>query len=190
MRFLLSLLLAMGLSLVLGIGSAWFMVAAPRTGTVRVGGWRALPTVDAADADPYMQARVARTGEIGMGAGEGLTFVADADADGHALVGRCDYVLAGLSPAARLWTLSATDEHARPATTPIGRSHVDSRSLLRDGHGRFEVAAAPQARPGNWLPTPPGGEFVLTLRLYDTPITLASDHALPGLPAIRRGACR
>lgn len=190
MRFLLSLLLAMGLSLVLGIGSAWFMLAAPRTGTVTVGGWKALPTVDAADADPYVRARVARSGEFGMGTGEGLLFVADRDGKGDALNGRCTYVLAGLSPTARLWTLSATDGDGRPARSPIGRAHVDSRNLLRDGRGRFEVALSPTARAGNWLPTPAEGDFVLTLRLYDTPITLASDKGLPGLPTIERGTCR
>lgn len=189
MRFLLSLLLAMGLSLVLGIGSAWFMLAAPRTGTVRVGGWQALPTIDAAGADPYVRARVARTGEFGMGAGEGLTFVADADAAGNALRGTCLYVLSGLSPKARLWTLTATDGEGHPARTPIGRAHVDGRSLLRDGHGRFEVVLSPTARPGNWLATP-AGAFVLTLRLYDTPIILSSDKEPPQLPTIERRACR
>lgn len=190
MRFLLSLLLAMAISLVLGIGSAWFMIAAPRTGTVAVGGWHALPTIDAATADPYVRARVARTGEFGMGAGEGLTFVTDRDDVGRTLDGGCTYVLSGVSPTARLWTLTATDATGRPAHTPTGRAHLDSRNLLRDEHGRFEVVLAATARPGNWLPSPARGDVVLTLRLYDTPITLASDKALPGLPTIERGACR
>lgn len=180
----------MALSLVLGIGSAWFMLAAPRTGTVTVGGWRALPTIDATTADPYVRARVARTGEFGMGAGEGLTFVADADTAGRTLEGRCTYVLAGVSPAARLWTLTASDASGHPARSPIGRAHLDSRNLLRDGEGRFQVALSATARPGNWLPSPAHGDVVLTLRLYDTPITLASDRALPSLPTIEREVCR
>lgn len=189
MRFLLSLLAAMALSLALGIGSAWYMVAAPRIGTVDVGAWEALPTIDAATADPYVRARVARSGEIGMGAGEGLTFVTGVDGEGRDLVGTCDYRLDGLSPPARLWTLSALGRDGRPGTTPEGRAHLDNRNLLRDGHGHFTIELSPHARPGNWLPTPATGGFVLMLRLYDTPITLAAGQT-PDLPAIVRGACR
>ena len=189
MRFLLSLLAAMALSLALGLGSAWYMIAAPRTGTVDVGVWRALPTIDAATADPYARARIARSGEIGMGAGEGLTFVTRTDSRGDALIATCDYRLSGRSPAARLWTLSAEDEKGRPGVTPEGRAHLDNRNLLRDGEGRFAIALSARARPGNWLPTPTTGAHTLVLRLYDTPIALASGQ-LPQLPVIEREACR
>ena len=189
MRFLLTLLAAMVSSLVLGLGSAWYMVAAPRTGTVEIGAWRGLPTVDAATADPYLRARVARNGEIGMGTGEGLTFVATVDDAGRGLVAECDYRIAGASPAARLWTLTATDADGATGLTPEGRAHLDSRNLLRDATGAFEVSLASTARAGNWLPAPPKGAVTVTLRLYDTPLALGSD-ALPHLPAIEREACR
>ncbi len=188
MRFLLSLLAAMAASLILGLGSAWFMVAAPRTGTVEVGAWRALPTIDAATADPYTRARIARTGEIGMGAGEGLTFVLENDDDGRALDGNCDLKLIGRSPPARLWTLTAIGRDGRPGATPEGRAHLDNRNLLRGGDGRFEIVLSATPRSGNWLPTPRGA-YVLTLRLYDTPVTLASER-MPEMPTLERGACR
>ena len=189
MRFLLSLLAAMAFSLALGLGSAWYMIAAPRIGTVDVGTWRSLPTIDAVTADPYVKARVARSGEIGMGAGEGLTFVTGVDADGRDLRGGCDYRLEGTSPPARLWTLSAVGRDGRPGRTPEGRAHVDNRNLLRDGGGRFVIELSSQARPGNWLPVPATGSFVLTLRLYDTPIALTTGQE-PELPALVRGGCR
>lgn len=189
MRFLLSLLAAMAFSLALGLGSAWYMIAAPRIGTVDVGRWESLPTIDATTADPYVRARVARSGEIGMGAGEGIAFVTGVDADGHHLSGTCDYRLDGKSPPARLWTLSATGRDGRPGTTPEGRAHVDNRNLLRDETGRFVIELSPQARPGNWLPSPAKGRFVLTLRLYDTPVALTSGQS-PELPAVVREACR
>lgn len=176
-------------SLALGLASAWYMLAAPRTGTVEVGTWRALPTIDATTADPYVRARIARSGEIGMGAGEGLTFVANADSTGRELQPKCDYRIVGRSPPARLWTLTASDSAGHPGVTPEGRAHVDNRNLLRDGSGRFEVTLAVAARPGNWLPMPSTGAATLTLRLYDTPLTLGSDQ-MPTLPSIERGACR
>lgn len=189
MRFLLSLLAAMASSLALGLGSAWYMIAAPRTGTIDVGTWQALPTIDASTADPYVRARIARSGEIGMGAGEGLTFVTHVDGRGDALTATCDYRLNGRSPAARLWTLTAEGEGGRPGLTPEGRAHLDNRNLLRDGDGRFLISLSERARPGNWLPTPATGAYMLVLRLYDTPIALASGQ-FPDLPTIEREVCR
>lgn len=188
MRFLLTLLAAMVASLGLGVGSAWYLIAAPHVGTETVGAWRSLPTVDAETASPYTRARVARIGELGMGTGLGLTFTAVGDDGGRRLDGRCDYAIEGVSPTARLWTLVATDGNGRAATTPGGRTAVDSRTALRDGAGRFTVTAAASARPGNWLPVPAGGGFTLTLRLYDTPAAASADR-LPVLPAIVRKDC-
>ena len=189
MRFLLSLLAAMASSLVLGLGSAWYMIAAPRTGTIDVGTWQALPTIDASTADPYVRARIARSGEIGMGGGEGLVFVTGVDGRGDSLSATCDYRLSGRSPTARLWTLTTEGEGRRPGLTPEGRAHLDNRNLLRDGDGRFLITLSTRARPGNWLPAPAEGTYTLVLRLYDTPIALASGQ-LPDLPVIEREACR
>ncbi|MER2604445.1 MAG: DUF1214 domain-containing protein [Siculibacillus sp.] len=189
LRFLVTLLTAMAASLILGIGSAWYMIADPHTAATAIGPWRALPTIDAATADPYTRARVARSGETGMGAGEGLVFVAHEDGSGRPLEGSCDYVVSGRSPPSRLWTLSAVDAEGVPAHTPRGRAHVDGRSVLRDGDGRFEITVAATARAGNWLPSPARGTHTLMLRLYDTPVALSSGTQ-PELPRIERRGCR
>jgi len=189
LRFLLVLLLTIVAALALGIGSAWYMVSAPRAGTVEIGAWRAQPATDADTIDPYTRARVARTGEIAMGTGEGLSFVATADDQGRRLDGRCDYLLVGDAPPARLWTLTATDERGEIAAVPSKRTHLQSREVLRDGNGRFEIAVSAAARPGNWLPAPSAGNIRLTMRLYDTPINLGSG-ALPPMPTVSRGTCR
>lgn len=189
MRFLLALLAAMVASLALGLGSAWYMVAAPRTSTVEVGTWRAFPAADAATADPYLRARVARSGEFGMGTGTGLTFVAANDSTGRGLTAGCEYRIVGKGLQARLWTLAAAGRDGRFGVTPEGRADVDSHNLLREASGRFEVVAATTARAGNWLPLPAGQDFTLTLRLYDTPLALGTGMQ-PELPTITRGACR
>lgn len=176
-------------SLALGLGSAWYMVTAPRTNTVEVGTWRAFPPSDAATADPYLRARVARSGEFGMGTGTGLTFGAANDSNGRSLSANCDYVIAGKGLQARLWTLTAATRDGRSGVTPEGRAHVDSHNLVRDASGRFEVVAAAKARAGNWLPLPAGEDFTLTLRLYDTPLALGTGMQ-PELPTITRGTCR
>lgn len=188
MRLVVELFASLVVALALGLSSAWYMVDGPRIG-VSVGAWKAVPSIAAASADPYSRARVARTGEIAMGAGEGLVFVAEHDDEGGALDGGCDYVLAGETPTARLWTLSVSDTAGRLPRAVSGRTFLTSREILRDIDGRFEIAISANARPGNWLPAPAKGALRLTLRLYDTPLALSPGAGMV-MPDIERRACR
>ena len=188
MRFLFELLATLIVALALGLASAWYMVDAPRIGTT-VGGWKALPPISSDAADPYSRARIARTGEIAMGAGEGLTFVAVEDDAGRELDGACSYRLSGATPTARWWTLSVTDAAGRLPASASGRTYLTSREILRDLEGRFEISVSAPARPGNWLPSFERGAERLVLRLYDTPLALSPGGDTP-MPRIERESCR
>ena len=188
MRFLVELLATLTLALGLGLASAWYMIEAPRIG-MAVGSWHAVPAVTAETADPYIRARIARSGEIVLGAGEGLVFVAEEDEGGRGLVGSCDYRLAGETPTARLWTLAVVDDDGNPPTPVSGRTHLTSREILRDADGSFEIAVSASARPGNWLPSRPTGTQRFVLRLYDTPLALSPGSGMV-MPRIERGECR
>ncbi len=188
MRFLVELFASLVIALGLGLASAWYMVAAPRIG-YGVGVWKAVPAVTAETADPYTRARIARTGEIALGAGEGLIFIATTDDEGRGLDGACDYRIAGRTPTARLWTLSVTDAAGGLPASVTGRTALTSREILRDADGRFEITVAAAARPGNWLPSHAAGEERLVLRLYDTPLALSPDPGME-MPHVTREACR
>jgi len=187
-RFLVELLATLVTALVVGLGSAWYMVDAPRIG-IGVGSWKAVPAVTAETADPYTRARVARTGEIALGAGEGLVFIAREDDEGRGLDGECDYRISGETPTARLWTLSVLDAGGNLAAPITGRIFLTSRDILRDAEGRFDIAVAAEARPGNWLPSPATGALRFLLRLYDTPLALSPGNGMV-MPAIVREGCR
>lgn len=188
MRFVFELFTTLAVALALGLGSAWYMVEAPRIG-IEVGRWRAVPSVTAESADPYTRARVARSGEIPMGAGEGLVFVADRDESGAGLAGSCIYRIVGETPTSRLWTLSVVDGSGALPATVTGRTHLTSREILRDVSGHFEITVSATARAGNWLPSPASGPESLVLRLYDTPVAL-SPGAETAMPRIEREGCR
>jgi len=48
----------------------------------------------------------------------------------------------------------------------------------------------PRARPGNWLPTGGVEKYLLVLRLYDTPIGMASRTGSEApMPSITKRAC-
>ena len=52
-----------------------------------------------------------------------------------------------------------------------------SQEIVRQSDGAFEIAVAPRARAGNWLPTGGVETYVLVLRLYDSPVSVASRTA-------------
>lgn len=188
MRFLVELFATLLIALALGLSTAWYMVAAPRIG-YGFGAWKAVPAVSAETADPYTRARIARTGEIALGAGEGLIFIASEDDAGRGLDGACDYRIAGRTPTARLWTLSVVDATGGLPTSISGRTALTSREILRDADGRFAISVAATARPGNWLPSHAAGTERLVLRLYDTPLALSPDPGME-MPHVIREACR
>ena len=140
--------------------------------------------------DPYARATIARTGELPIGAGDGVAFYAHTDDTGNALDGRCTFVISGMTPAARHWTLTLYDPQGRLVANAIDRHGFTSAEILRETGGRFAITIGPRARPGNWLPSGGVGQFVLVWRLYDTPIGVASLTTKEGpMPAVARKRC-
>ena len=51
-------------------------------------------------------------------------------------------------------------------------------------------SVGPRARPGNWLPTGGVDKYLLVLRLYDTPVGMATRTGRDApMPAITKRAC-
>jgi hypothetical protein len=198
-------LYALALGAVLGLASAnWATRGRYPFGGVALNAWTAWPKIGSRDADPYVRAIHARTGEIPLALGEGLLLTALTDDAGHRLDPSCRYRVAGATPPARAWTLSverrghakeaakdAAKNAAQAGAVPPPRTGFTSTEVLRDRDGRFAVIVSPTVQPGNWLPMPGGdGSIRLVLRLYDTPVA-ASTGVLEreGVPSITREDC-
>ncbi len=191
MLYLIKPLIAVALGIALGLAATYEAVdRGVDLAASHAGPWTDFPKAGSLDADPYTRAIRARTGETPLGLAEGLTFLARADNSGAALDPRCDYSVAGATPATRFWTLTALSPDGHPSAAQTGRRGLSSSELVRDANGGFAIVVAPQARPGNWLPIEPGQPFNLMLRLYDTPVS-ASAGALDAsvMPSIARGHC-
>jgi hypothetical protein len=190
MRFVIDLAIATTLAVVIGVVSAWTLIERGRIfGAVTAGGWTAWPSEGTPDADPYSLAMLSRTGEMPLGTGEGLSFTAARDADGAPLSGQCSYHLAGETPPARLWTLTAYDADGHLMVNVARRTGFHSREVVRKPDGTFDIAIATAVEAGNWLPIAPVENFQLVLRLYDTPLTTGSQIASLSMPEIRKGSC-
>lgn len=191
MRLLFGSLFALIVAAAVGLGTTWFVLThGTAYGGVTIGGWSAWPRTGTTSIDPYSRAKVARSGELPLGSGDGVAFYARSDGAGRPLDGRCDLIVTGITPQARYWTLTLYDTDGRLVANSVGRQGYTSQEVLRRTDGSFQITVGPRARPGNWLPTGGVDRYVLVLRLYDTPIGIAT-RASPDvpMPAISQGSC-
>ena len=191
MRLLLGSLLALAVAAIVGLGSTWLALSRGTAfGAIQIGTWTAWPKTGTRDIDPYARAAIARSGELPVGSGDGVAFYARADDNGRALDGRCDVVIGGTTPQARFWTLTLYDPQGRLVGNSIDRQGFTSQEIVRHADGSFDIVVAPRARAGNWLPTNGVDSYVLVLRLYDTPVGVATRAAreVP-MPAVTVRSC-
>ncbi len=79
--------LFLGIVLIGGVGSSWYMVdAGSSLTTVTVGPWTTWPAAARSDADPYTRAHYARLGLLPLSTEYAQTFVARADSEGAACI--------------------------------------------------------------------------------------------------------
>jgi hypothetical protein len=75
-------------------------------------------------------------------------------------------------------------------TNSVNRYGFTSQEIVRRTDGSFDIVIAPRARAGNWLPTGGVERYMLVLRLYDTPVGVATRTGREAaMPAIIPGAC-
>ena len=189
MRLIFFTLLGLVVAAVTGLGLTW-MTATRGTdlGTLTIGAWTARPRTGTSEIDPYARATIARSGELPVGTGDGVAFTAATDDSKRPLDGRCDVVVSGVTPAARFWTLTLYDPKGRLVANALQRYGFTSQEIVRGSDGAFEVRIASRSRAGNWLPTAAIERYVLMLRLYDTPVGVATrtqrDAPMPAIATV------
>jgi hypothetical protein len=134
---------------------------------------------------------IARSGELPVGSGDGVAFYARTDDSHRLLDGRCDVVLKGTTPQARYWTITLYDPRGNLVANSVQRYGFTSQEIIRHADGTFELTVGPRARPGNWLPTGAIERYVLVLRLYDTPVGVATRSGRDApMPTVDQRGCR
>src|ERR1700691_2573949 len=140
MRLLFGSCFTLLIAAVLGLGATWFtMTRGVAFGAMTIGAWTAWPKSGSVDIDPYARATISRTGELPIGTGDGVAFYAHTDDAGNAFDGRCSFVVSGITPAARYWTLPLYDQQGRLVANAIDRHGFTSAEILRDSTGRFAI---------------------------------------------------
>jgi len=182
-------------ALILGIGSAWYMIerGSPLT-TARAGPWRSWLSEGNPSADPYTRAHLARSGRLPLTSTVARYFIANTDDRGGTLSSACEYSIVGAPLNARWWSLAVYDEYGSLIGNPSKRYSFNSEEAIRRSDGSFHVNLSRHARPENWLPSGRGPirNLVLVLRVYgsrDTDISGIGQVPLDRLPKIERIRC-
>jgi len=157
--------------------------------SLRAGPWTAWPQIGGADIDPYARAVISRSGEAPLGRDQGLAFIARTDSNGAPLDAACEYRIVDPLPAARFWTIALASPDGRLLANPAERYGYSSVDVLRKDGGAFEIDVARDARPGNWLSPGAARDFVVMLRLYDTPLDVESRPDPQSFPKIVKLRC-
>ncbi len=175
MRLIFISLIALAIATAVGLGMTWTTSTQGLSfGAVTIGPWTAWPRTGTSDIDPYARASVARSGELPIGSGDGVAFVARSDDKGRPLDGRCDVAISGVTPAARFWTLTLYDTQGQLVSNSLQRYGFTSQEIVRGADGGFEIRIAARSRAGNWLPTGGLDRYLVMMRLYDTPVGVAT----------------
>ena len=189
MRLIILALVTLVVATGVGLGSTWMTATrGVNVGTITIGAWTARPRTGTSGIDPYSRASIARSGELPVGTGDGVTFTATKDDTGRTLDGRCDVVVKGVTPAARFWTLTLYDPKGQLVGNSLQRYGFTSQEIVRASDGAFELRIAARSRAGNWLPTSGLDRYMLMLRLYDTPVGVATrsqkDAPMPSIATV------
>ncbi|CAN5412778.1 DUF1214 domain-containing protein [soil metagenome] len=189
MRLIFLTLLGLLVATCVGLGLTWLTATrGTDLGTLTIGAWTARPRTGTSEIDPYARASIARSGELPVGTGDGIAFTATTDDNNKPLDGRCDVVISGITPPARFWTLTLYDTKGRLVPNGLQRYGFTSQEVVRGVDGAFAVRIASRARAGNWLPTAALERYELMLRLYDTPVGVATrtqrDAPMPAIATV------
>ncbi|MBN8972326.1 MAG: DUF1214 domain-containing protein [Xanthobacteraceae bacterium] len=191
MRLILMALLILVIATAVGLGATW-MTATRGTdlGTLTIGAWTAQPRIGTTEINPYARATVVRSGELPLGTGDGIAFIATTDDAKRLLDGRCDVTVSGITPPARFWTLTLYNAKGHLVANALQRYGFTSEEIVRNADGSFVIRLASRARSGNWLPTGGIERYQLMLRLYDTPVGIATRTQRDApMPAITTAGC-
>ena len=107
-------------ALVLGIGSAWYMIERGSfLTTAKVGPWESWLNEGNPNADPYTKAHLARSGRLPLTTTVARYFVARTDNAGRSLRSSCVYSIVGSPLNARWWSLAVYDGTEVVATSKV-----------------------------------------------------------------------
>jgi hypothetical protein len=173
-------------------GLQWMKSTAPSIARI-VNGWQINTETIGVYGNAYLKRAIVAL--VGLGANQpedAIYPLSYGDADGKPYDGANDYMLhfgqKELPPVGAFWSVTLYDADGFPVANELNRHALGDRDPLKySADGSLDLylqhASPGKNRESNWLPAP-GGEFTLTMRLYEPKAEIIDGRWLP--PAIRR----
>ncbi|WP_072392104.1 DUF1214 domain-containing protein [Hyphomicrobium sp. CS1GBMeth3] len=160
--------LFIGIVLILGLGSSWYMIErGSGLTTVTAGPWVSWTALGRPDADPYTRAHAARLGILPLSTEVSQTFLARTDSEGRTLHSSCDYTIEGRETADFWWSITVFDANGRLIPNVLDRSVFTSDTMAINPDGSYLAMLSRDAHAGNWLPTGGAGRLALAFTVLD-----------------------
>ena len=186
MHLLFRLIVVTILGISLGALSAlWFgglISGGPGIGNaISVDGWRSDWSIGSGNANPYVRARVARNGLMGLRKEEAVYFLKTEDQAGAPLREDCTYRVSGTVYPAQWWSITLYDADTRlpmigDSRLSFDQTQAEARFQNSDKAWSFQVSdTAPEDPSMPWVSSRASGTFDLTLRLYQPGADLLAD---------------
>ena len=184
--------LFIGIVLIGGLGSSWYMVeAGSRLTTETVGPWTTWTSAARPDADPYTRAHYARIGVLPLSSEFAQTYVARTDSEGRALHSSCDYAIEGRDIPTHWWSLSVFDSKGRLIPNAAQRYRLHERHDRPQPGRHVHRLACPRRESRQLAPTGGARRLALSFSVVDLGVRAVTKEGEieERLPVIRRRSC-
>lgn len=157
--------------------------------------WESDWSIGSENANPYVRARVARNGLLGLTKEEAVYFLKTVDEDGAPLNEACTYRVSGGELPAGWWSITLYDSESRLPMNEDQHLSFDQTQALQltegdDSAWAFQISATPPETGSAWVSSKAAESFDLTLRLYQPNQALLDDPSTALTPPrIERLSC-
>ena len=162
---------------------------------IDIDNWHSDWSIGSENANPYVRARVARNGLLGLRKEEAVYFLKTVDESGEPLSEACTYRISGGVLPAGWWSITLYDSDSRlpmnqDAHLSFDQSQADQLTDRDATAWAFQVSATAPTAGTAWVSSKAGGMFDLTLRPYQ-PDQALLDRPIAALtpPRIERLSC-
>jgi hypothetical protein len=191
-------LVTTSLAIVIGVGSAlyfagWLPLNPPGLfRAIELNQWTSDPAIGSPAADPYTRAYVARRGLLGLRREEATYYLRAVDDAGRLLRDDCAYVMEGMAPDARWWSVTLYADDYYLALNEDDAHSIDmTRAVIGDDRmWRATIQPTDPADGSFWISSRNAGRFDLIYRLYNaSEAVLEAPESALVTPSIIRLGC-
>ncbi|MFM5918500.1 MAG: DUF1214 domain-containing protein [Novosphingobium sp.] len=173
------------IGMIAGLASGWFTISKRATGE-NYSGWSGNSATGSSNADPWTRARVAVTGLLALTKDQAIYFGRKTDDSGKPFNPGCRYRVTGGPLPGKWWSITV---YAADNYLPINDDDAlsfDATEVKPDAQGQWSAILAP-TKPADgsaWASTRNGGDFDITLRIYQPTAAAQADFKSIPMPKV------